>query len=188
VPQQVRANETVQTKEDDDDLMVTFDKSTNFTQSNVSFNRHQPIPLADPIPARPIISITKTIDNCMRVVVCRIDMSKCSDLTLCFSLDTSAIRISWKFPEKSNHAEIASCRVFMLNEKKVRCVKNNNWIPVSGDTSRRSCTIPLVNALKIICDFSHYNRRDNINLVPTKSVCHRMHMLPYCGLSPNENP
>ncbi len=62
--------------------------------------------------------------------------------------DTAALRISWKFPE-SNNAKIASCRVFMLIENKNRSVNNDqNWFPVGGDTSRMSCTIPLVNIFK----------------------------------------
>ncbi|XP_046632372.1 uncharacterized protein LOC124312024 [Daphnia pulicaria] len=119
VQQQAMSIKSDQTKEDDD-LMVMFENSTNFTQSGISLDQHKSIPVVEPIPTKPIVTVTKTTNNY-----------------------TAALRISWKFPE-SNHAKIVSCRVFMLIENKNRSVNNDqNWFPIGGDTSRMSCTIPL---------------------------------------------
>nr|CAH0106608.1 unnamed protein product [Daphnia galeata] len=120
IPKQAITSESVKTKEEDDELMVMFDKSTNFTQSDVSLNQHQTVPLLEPIPPKPIITITKTTEN-----------------------GTSALRISWKFPEKSKHAQVVSYCVFMLSESKPRFKSEDNWIPVGGLSSRMSCIIPL---------------------------------------------
>ena len=66
---QAISNQSVKTEEDDD-RMVMFEKSTNFTQSDISFNQNQPTPLVGPIPTKPIITVTKTTDNCVLIFAC----------------------------------------------------------------------------------------------------------------------
>ncbi len=83
IPKQAITSESVKTKEEDDELMVMFDKSTNFTQSDVSLNQHQTVPLLEPIPPKPIITITKTTENGVLIVVFMIFMLKCL-IIFCF--------------------------------------------------------------------------------------------------------
>jgi hypothetical protein len=50
---QAMSSQSDQTKEDDD-LMVMFENSTNFTQSGISLDQHQSKPVVEPIPTKPI--------------------------------------------------------------------------------------------------------------------------------------
>ncbi len=67
---QAMSSQSVKNKEDDDDLMVMFEKSTNFTQSGISLDQHQSTPVVEPIPTKPIITVTKTTNNCVLIFAC----------------------------------------------------------------------------------------------------------------------
>lgn len=69
VQQQAMSIQSDQTKEDDD-LMVMFENSTNFTQLGVSIDQHQSIPVVEPIPTKPIVTVTKTTNNCVLIFPC----------------------------------------------------------------------------------------------------------------------
>lgn len=69
VQHQAMSIQSDQTKEDDD-LMVMFENSTNFTQSGISLDQHQSTPVVEPIPTKPIVTVTKTTNNCVLIFAC----------------------------------------------------------------------------------------------------------------------
>lgn len=131
---------------EDDDLMVMFVKPSNPSQSGDSGAEHTSIPSSsktfdhstESIVPKPVVTVTKTTENSF-----------------------PAIRISWKIAEEPCYAKVASYCVFLLKETKNGF--GESWNSISGDISRKSCTLRMGRADKLRKNYNFKVRATDVH-------------------------